>query len=278
MPASRGPYRFGDFTFDPDSGELAGIAGTTRLQPQVAALLAVLLEHAGAVVSRAALQARLWPETTVEFDDGLNFCVRQLRLALGDDASAPRYIETLPRRGYRFLPPLVTESPAPPFRARTRRRNGAIATAIALAAIIALLGYNGLRRGRAAGDRIVLAVLPFTADTADSMMAAYRRRLFDQIMAEAAAERMWETLKDPTAGATHVLSGSLTRQGNSVRLFIQLVLVRGHRHLWADSTLDSYAFSGNSTIMADRIEKSVARVLGSTAPGRGKPSSGAQAP
>jgi TolB-like protein len=124
----------------------------------------------------------------------------------------------------------------------------------------------------------VLAVLPFSADTADPMMAAYRRRLFDKIMAQATTERMWETVKDPSAGATHVLSGSLTRQGNSVRLFMQLVLVGTHQHLWADSTLDSYAFSGNSTIMADRIEKSVARVLGSGASVGEKSSSGARAP
>ena len=117
----------------------------------------------------------------------------------------------------------------------------------------------------------MLAVLPFSADTADPMMAVYRRRLFDQIMAEAEAERMWETVKDPAGGATHVLSGSLTRQGNSVRLFTQLVIVRSHRHLWADSTLDSYAFSGNSTIMADRIEKSVARILESDKPQRDQP-------
>ena len=68
MPASSGLYRFDTFTFDPASGELQGAAGVTRLQPQVAALLTVLLEHAGTVVSRAELQARLWPDTTVDFE------------------------------------------------------------------------------------------------------------------------------------------------------------------------------------------------------------------
>ena len=101
MDPVRGAYRFGEFGFDPASGELTkseGGAGVTRLQPQVAALLTALLEKPGAVVSRAELQARLWPDTTVDFDDGLNFCVRQLRLALGDEAGAPRYVETLARR------------------------------------------------------------------------------------------------------------------------------------------------------------------------------------
>ena len=266
MLPSPGPYRFGDFTFDPDSGELSGASGATRLQPQVAALLAVLIEHAGAVVSRAELQARLWPETNVEFDDGLNFCVRQLRLALGDDASSPRYVETLPRRGYRFLPPVTTGQAGARRARRSRRWIVAPVVAIVFAGLVALFYHQGRLPGQHAGrERIVLAVLLFNADTADPMMAAYRRRLYDQIVAAAAVEPLWETVKDPAAGATHVLSGSLARQGNSVRLFAQLVLARGRRHLWADNTLDSYAFSGNSTIQADRIEKSVARVLGSVA-------------
>src|ERR1051325_8897563 len=107
MPSSPRGYQFGPFTFDLASGDLTQNGrGTTRLQPQVAALLAALLERAGDVVSRSDLRTRLWPDTTVDFDDGLNFCVRQLRVALGDDAAAPVYVETLPRRGYRFVAPV----------------------------------------------------------------------------------------------------------------------------------------------------------------------------
>ena len=266
MPSLPSSCRFGSFTFDPASGDLHGEASTTRLQPQVAALLAVLIEHAGSVVSRSELQTRLWPDTTVEFDDGLNFCVRQLRLALGDDASSPRYVGTLPRRGYRFLPPVTTGQAGARRARRSRRWIVAPVVAIVFAGLVALFYHQGRLPGQHAGRaRIVLAVLLFNADTADPMMAAYRRRLYEQIVAAAAVERLWETVKEPAAGATHVLSGSLARQGNSVRLFVQLVVVLGRRHLWADSTLDSYAFSGNSTIQADRIEKSVARVLGSGA-------------
>ncbi len=274
-------FRFGVFTFDAASGDLKSAERVARLQPQVAALLLMLIEHAGVVVSRAELQARLWPATTVEFDEGISFCVRQLRLALSDDARAPRFIETLPKRGYRFLAPVTTEtatdetSPsttasaagAGPGGAATRARP--IATIlVAGAALVMAVGLVVLARGHwlpgqtREHDPIVLAVLPFAADTADSMMVAYQRRMFDQILADARTEPRWKTVTAAAPGTTHVLSGSLKRHGNSVQIFVELVLAGDRRHLWADDILDSYAFNGNSTITADRIERSAARVLG----------------
>jgi DNA-binding winged helix-turn-helix (wHTH) protein len=274
-------FRFGVFTFDAASGDLKSAGRVARLQPQVAALLLMLIEHAGSVVSRVELQARLWPATTVEFDEGISFCVRQLRLALSDDARAPRFIETLPKRGYRFLAPVTTEtatdetspsttaSPARagPGGAVTRARP--IATIlVAGAALVMTLALAVLARGhRLSGqtrerDPIVLAVLPFAVDTADSMMVAYQRRMFDQLLADARTEQRWKTVTAAAPGTTHVLSGSLKRHGNSVQIFVELVLAGDRRHLWADDILDSYAFNGNSTITADQIERSAARVLG----------------
>jgi DNA-binding winged helix-turn-helix (wHTH) protein len=280
MPSSR-LFRFGVFTFDPASGDLKSADRVVRLQPQVAALLLMLIEHAGAVVSRVELQTRLWPDTTVEFDEGINFCVRQLRLALSDDARTPRFIETLPKRGYRFLAPVITEtttdetapsttaSPAGAGPAGAVTRARPIATIlVAGTALVMAVGLTALVRGhRLPGqtrehDPIVLAVLPFAADTADSMMVAYQRRMFDQILADARTEQRWKTVTAAAPGTTHVLSGSLKRHGNSVQIFVELVLAGDRRHLWADDILDSYAFNGNSTITADRIERSAARVLG----------------
>jgi len=289
--------RFGDFDFDPASGELSGPSGTTRLQPRVAALLSILVEHAGAVVSRADLQTRLWPDTTVEFDDGLNFAIRQLRLALGDDAGAPRYVETLPKRGYRFLPTVSTATPpdsrreagqvpagnvapspasAPPSprspesTARAGRRGRMLSAALVLVAVLAValwLGHQGRLPGqRPRRPRIILAVLPFTTDTTDSMMVAYQRRLFEQLGLDARAEHGLDSVTSRADGATHVLSGSVARQGNSVRVFVQLMAVAGHRRLWADDIVDSYAFSGNTDLTADRMEKNAARVLGVAGP------------
>jgi DNA-binding winged helix-turn-helix (wHTH) protein len=99
-----GTYCFGEFTLDMRSGELRRGAYRVRLRPQPAALLEYLVSHAGEVVTREDLRRVLWPAGTfVHFDHGLNSCIKQLRAALLDNRSAPRYLETLPRRGYRFI-------------------------------------------------------------------------------------------------------------------------------------------------------------------------------
>ena len=97
-------YRFGEFVFDPLSGELRVGARRVRLRPQPALVLAYLLQYAGELVSREELRRLLWPNGTfVQFDDGLNSCIKQVRAALDDARVDPRYVETVPRRGYRFI-------------------------------------------------------------------------------------------------------------------------------------------------------------------------------
>jgi len=86
-----------------DSGEISRDGNTHRLQDQPLQILDELVKRPGEVVSREQLIARLWPTGVVEFDTGLNSAMRKLRIALGDDAETPRYIETLPRKGYRFI-------------------------------------------------------------------------------------------------------------------------------------------------------------------------------
>jgi DNA-binding winged helix-turn-helix (wHTH) protein/Tol biopolymer transport system component len=99
-------YRFGQFEVNAASGELFKSGKHVKLQEQPFRLLVVLLENAGNVVSREDLRARIWPEDTfVDFDGSLRVAVRKLREALGDDAENPRYVETIPKRGYRFLAP-----------------------------------------------------------------------------------------------------------------------------------------------------------------------------
>src|SRR5690349_2203647 len=95
--------RFDGWHVDFASGEISKGGRTQRLQDQPLQILDELTRHAGEVVSRETLIARLWPKGVVEFDTGLNTAIRKLRSALGDDAETPRYIETLPRKGYRFV-------------------------------------------------------------------------------------------------------------------------------------------------------------------------------
>jgi len=106
-------YRFGPFEVDTAAGELLKQGKRISLQEQPFRLLVILLENAGEVVTRAQIQCRIWDENTfVDFDSGLRVAVGKLRTALGDDAGNPRYIETIPKRGYRFLGPTTLDPAA----------------------------------------------------------------------------------------------------------------------------------------------------------------------
>src|SRR4051812_30932330 len=101
-------YRFGIFEFDDRAAILTKSDRAVALEPQPARALGLLLARAGDVVTRDELRAHLWGEGThVDFDRGLAYCIGQLRAALGDSADNPRFIQTLPRRGYRFIAPVT---------------------------------------------------------------------------------------------------------------------------------------------------------------------------
>src|SRR6266446_4763782 len=101
---SRRLFQFGPYELDSATGELRKHGIKIKLQEQPLQILQKLLENSGEVVTREELQKRIWPaDTFVDFDHGLYSAVQRLRDALGDTAETPRYIETLPRRGYRFI-------------------------------------------------------------------------------------------------------------------------------------------------------------------------------
>ena len=105
-------YSFGLYLLDPANGTLTRDSVRVRLQEQPFRLLLLLVERAGQIVSREEIRNRLWPQNTfVEFDKSLGVAVLKVREALGDDASNPRFIETIPRRGYRFIAPVKVETP-----------------------------------------------------------------------------------------------------------------------------------------------------------------------
>ena len=100
--------RFGKFEYDSKTGKLFQGDRSVKIQPQPLRLLRVLLQNPGEIVPREHLRASVWGDATfVEFDQGLNYCIRQIRLALRDGASKPLYIETLPKQGYRFIAPVT---------------------------------------------------------------------------------------------------------------------------------------------------------------------------
>ena len=188
-PAPR-VVRFGSFQLDLRSGELAGSGHRHILPDQPLTILALLLQHPGEIVLRDELRQQLWAsDTFVDFEHGLNAAVKRLRVALGDSADAPRYIETVPRRGYRLIAPVVGASsiadgsiaseivapapgprnPAPGTRPQ-RRPSMAVVTGLAAAVALILSALSIAQYVRARGavasggatPRVrSIAVLPF---------------------------------------------------------------------------------------------------------------------
>ena len=110
-PAPEISYSFGLYVLDPGNGTLTRDSVRVRVQEQPFQLLLLVVERAGQIVSREEIRNRLWPQNTfVEFDKSLGVAVLKVREALGDDASNPRFIETIPRRGYRFIAPVKVET------------------------------------------------------------------------------------------------------------------------------------------------------------------------
>jgi Tol biopolymer transport system component/DNA-binding winged helix-turn-helix (wHTH) protein len=134
--------RFGVFEADPEVGELRRNGLKLKLQDQPFRILLMLLENPGKIVMREEMRTRVWPEGTfVDFDHSLNASINKLREALGDTASNARFIETVPRRGYRFIAPVERSEPAatplPPYTRPRKRVAAFVAVAIALGAVIA---------------------------------------------------------------------------------------------------------------------------------------------
>ncbi len=104
MTKNNSHFRFADFTFDPREGVLRKKGNRVPLRYQLSKLLELLIRRQGEIVTREEIKAGLWEKDTfIAFDISINTCVRSLRNALSDNASNPRFIETVPRRGYRFI-------------------------------------------------------------------------------------------------------------------------------------------------------------------------------
>src|SRR5260370_20462736 len=156
--------RFGIFDFDPENGDLRREGVALRLQAQPAQVLAALVEHRGEVVTREQLRQAVWgPGTFVDFDRGLNYCIAQIRAALGDSAESPRFVRTVPKLGYQFVAPVT--APTPPKRSVKRY---AVAAALALA-FYAVVGLTTWQR-RPPGN---IAVARFDNETSSAATKSF---------------------------------------------------------------------------------------------------------
>jgi DNA-binding winged helix-turn-helix (wHTH) protein len=130
---------FGDFEFDDHRRRLRAGGQPVRLSGQAVDLLCLLLERPGELITREEIERRLWPDRNVDFNHSLDVIVSRLRTALGDQGSSPRYIQTVPRKGYRFIEPVVAKPRLGGRIAHWRRRLVTYAAVAILAAILAIL-------------------------------------------------------------------------------------------------------------------------------------------
>ena len=264
---------FGPFQLDRDTGRLTRHGVPLKLVGHPIAVLAALLERPGHLGTREELRRRLWGDDTyVDYEHGLNAAVNKLRLALRDTAAKPRYIETIPRRGYRFAAP-VTAVPADPpagapsaaadprppaSRARTTvalRARLALCAAAAAAAILIAAIATQVGRGGAAGtdgsDRALLLVLPFENLSGDRDTDFFGEGLADEVMlllgqldgdrigvvARSSAHYVrhagWRMRRiADELGVDYVVDGSVRRVKGQVRVTAQLTRARDEAQVW----------------------------------------------
>jgi DNA-binding winged helix-turn-helix (wHTH) protein/TolB-like protein len=239
------PICFGVYEFDPGSGELRRDGRPVRLQPQPARMLAALLEQPGEIVTREALQEAVWGcDTHVDFERGLNFCAAQIRGALRDSASSPRFIETIPRRGYRFIAPVQWLPP----------KGGRSLWAGAALLVIAIAAVALLARGTPAAPARI-AVVPFDNETGSPDFDRIAKGVSDAtvvrlttperlprfgVIGNAAVLRFTFVPRDlktmgDALGARYIVLGQLKRGERGFRIVAHLIRVSDQTHVWANA-------------------------------------------
>jgi|SRR5215472_15455494 len=263
--------RFGVFEVDLRAGELRKHGLRVRLQEQPFQVLAMLLEYPGELVTREDLQKRLWPaDTFVDFDHGLNKAINKIREALGDSAESPRFVETVSRRGYRFLaevrvvdsPPLRGPEFANPAQAKDRpdvsgesvahRRFLAwgISGSVLVLLLFVLMAWTLRSRNRPPLAVRSLAVLPLESLSADGSQDYFADGMTDELITDlgqiGALRVISRTSVMPYKGARKplaqiarelnvdaVVEGTVFRSGNQVRITAQLIEAPEDKHLWS---------------------------------------------
>ena len=269
-PSNSPVIRFGAYEADLRTGELRKHGLRIKLQDQPFQILAMLLERPGELVTREQIQQKLWPsDTFVDFDHSLNTAIRRLRDALSDSADNPRFIETLPRRGYRFLGQVdargsgaqslevaaaaelaaqvdVVPSPTPGQLPLRRRKVLLVAVAALVCVALALAAWRFWPR-TAAIDSV--AVLPFTNAThnpdldylsdgiAESILVNLSQVPSLKVMSRNSAFRYRGANLDPRKiagelGVRALLLGTVSQHGDDLRVSLELVDARDQRQLW----------------------------------------------
>jgi TolB-like protein/DNA-binding winged helix-turn-helix (wHTH) protein/Tfp pilus assembly protein PilF len=260
--------RFDVFELDTRAGELRKRGVKLRLRGQPLQVLAILVERAGDVVTREELQTQLWPaDTFVNFDHSLHNAVARIREVLGDSAETPRYIETLPRRGYRFIGPVEAgQAPRIPAEAgnktveaigvatpKTRRMGFVFAlSAAGVVALAAGQAWQHFQPKKAIPAIRSIAVLPLQNFSADAGQEYFADGMTEELITELSRIHSLKIISHTSVmeykstkkhlpqiarelGVDSIVEGSVIRDGDQVRITVQLLDGPNDRHIWSET-------------------------------------------
>jgi DNA-binding winged helix-turn-helix (wHTH) protein/TolB-like protein/tetratricopeptide (TPR) repeat protein len=286
-------FRFGLFEADAGQNTLTRKAVPVKIQDQPFRVLLMLLERPGEIVTREELRLKLWPEGTyVDFDGSLNVILKKLRATINDDSDNPRFIETVPRRGYRFIAPVSVEEPPtpteqsqeqlaarhtdpPPQKNHVERIWPWALSFILIAAIFLWWRHTHKTSESVAASQRIIAVLPFSNEGAGPDFEYLRFAIANDLVTDlthsqyvavrpfASTVRYGSQPIDPAAagaelGVTHVLAGGFLVQGSNLQVNMELVDVTKNQAVWRDQiTVPSKELIALHDRMADHTAQSL---------------------
>jgi DNA-binding winged helix-turn-helix (wHTH) protein/tetratricopeptide (TPR) repeat protein/TolB-like protein len=299
-------FRFDAFELDAASGELRKAGRLLKLQPQPCRVLALLIENANQLVSREEIQRCLWQDATfVDFEHGINFSINQIRAALGDSAVKPRYVETLPRRGYRFVgklepspapPPVETPAPEPTVPPRKNIPSRALILSLALVLGLVILGaflyWRRTARSTQTNVRKAVAVIEIENHSQDSSLNWLGDGVVDLLTTDLAQASNLDTISSERvrdligrevkpgqellpsqaqgvaqkAGADVFISGGILKMGQGLRLDLRVQDTASGKLLLAEKV------EGESPqAVFSMVDQTADRIVSGLSPGQARP-------
>lgn len=276
-------YRFGVFEFDGESGELRKSGRAVGLERQPAKALTLLLSRAGEVVSRDELRDAIWGNTHVDVDRGLAYCVSHIRTALGDSGDNPRFVQTVPKQGFKFIAPVAPSGPdaaiapdAPvPSGPSLRLVLGGLAVFGTL--MVGLFAYLVWDTSRPSGDRVVIAVSVFDNETGnaeyDRAVAGFSDLVVEHltkvdpdriaVIGNQAILRQPRNIRNlkaiaETVQADYVLLGQLQRGETGLRFITHFIRLSDGAHLKANRlTVKDVQLTGLEYAVVEEFDRAV---------------------
>jgi len=272
-------YRFGVFEFDDETKELRRNGRATALEPQPAKALALLLSRPGGIVTREELRDGVWgKDTHVDFDRGLAYCLSQIRTALGDSGDNPRFIQTIPKKGFKFIAPVDrvgAQAPSPEPKARPE--SWKIGLAVAGFVLFVIFSFSRVfLDGERSGDQVLIAVSVFDNETGNiqydrpvaglSDLVVERLTKLDPriaVIGNAAILRQPRNIRNLKAvaenvRADYVLLGQLQQGESGLRFITHVIRLKDETHLKANRlTVADANLGGLEAAVVEEFERAV---------------------